>query len=157
MDNTTVTQIGKYEILGQIGEGGMGVVYRGEDKGIGRAVAIKTLKNATAELRQRFLVEAKTGALNHPNIVTVFEVGEQDGNPYIAMEYLEGGSLETMLRSGRSVPLVEKLDIIRQVCLGLGYAHQERVVHRDIKPANVMSTLESRGWKTHPGTRRPGR
>ena len=98
MDNTTVTQIGKYEILGQIGEGGMGVVYRGEDKGIGRAVAIKTLKNATAELRQRFLVEAKTGALNHPNIVTVFEVGEQDGNPYIAMEYLEGGSLETLLR-----------------------------------------------------------
>jgi serine/threonine-protein kinase len=138
MDDTTVTQIGKYDILGQIGEGGMGIVYRGEDKGIGRPVAIKTLKNATSELRQRFLVEARTGALNHPNIVTVFEVGEQDGNPYIAMEYLEGGSLDTQLRSDRSVPLVEKLDIIRQVCLGLGYAHQEGVIHRDIKPANVM-------------------
>lgn len=135
---TTVTQIGKYQVLGVLGVGGMGVVYRGLDKSVGREVAIKTLTEATDELRQRFLLEARSGVLNHPNIVTVYDFGEQDGNPYIVMEFVKGDSLENLLRGGRTFTLIEKLEIVRQVCLGLGYAHQHGVVHRDIKPANVM-------------------
>ena len=135
---TTVTQIGKYQVLGVLGAGGMGVVYRGMDKSVGREVAIKTLTEATDELRQRFLLEARSGVLNHPNIVTVYDFGEQDGNPYIVMEFVKGDSLENLLRGGRTFTLIEKLEIVRQVCLALGYAHQHGVVHRDIKPANVM-------------------
>jgi serine/threonine-protein kinase len=135
---TTVTQIGKYQILGILGVGGMGVVYRGLDKSMGREVAIKTLTEATEELRQRFLLEARSGVLNHPNIVTIYDFGEQDNSPYIVMEFVRGDSLERMLRDGRPLTLIEKLDIVRQLCLGLGYAHQHGVIHRDIKPANIM-------------------
>ncbi|MGA2046464.1 MAG: protein kinase [Terracidiphilus sp.] len=135
---TTVTQIGKYPVLGILGVGGMGVVYRAMDKSVGREVAIKTLTDATEELRQRFLLEARSGILNHPNIVTVYDFGEQEGNPYIVMEFVPGDSLENLLRSGRQFSLIEKLDFIRQLCLGLGYAHQKGVIHRDIKPANIM-------------------
>ncbi len=134
----SVTHIGKYEILAELGRGGMGVVYRAEDKNIGREVAIKTLTEATPELRQRFLVEARSGVLNHQNIVTVYDFGEQDGNPYMVMEYLQGDTLEKILHGSRQLALVEKLEIVRQVCEGLGYAHSKGVVHRDIKPANVM-------------------
>ena len=133
-----VKQIGKYEILSELGRGGMGVVYRAEDKFIGREVAIKTLTEATPELRQRFLVEARSGVLNHQNIVTVYDFGEQDGNPYIVMEFLRGESLERLLKDERQVPLVDKLDMVRQTCEGLGYAHSKGVIHRDIKPANIM-------------------
>jgi serine/threonine-protein kinase len=134
----TVTQIGKYPILGILGVGGMGVVYRGMDNSVGREVAIKTLTEATEELRQRFLMEARSGVLNHPNIVTVYDFGEQDGLPYIVMEYLPGDSLENMLRKGHQFSLIQKLDMIRQLCQGLGYAHQKGVIHRDVKPANMM-------------------
>ena len=134
----TVTQIGKYPVLGVLGVGGMGVVYRAMDKSVGREVAIKTLTEATQELRQRFLLEARSGVLNHPNIVTVYDFGEQDGNPYIVMEFISGDSLENLLRAGHKFTLIEKLDIIRQLCLGLGYAHQKGVIHRDVKPANIM-------------------
>ena len=133
-----VTQIGKYPILGVLGVGGMGVVYRGMDKSVGREVAIKTLTAATDELRQRFLLEARSGILNHPNIVTVYDSGEQDGLPYIVMEFVRGDSLENLLKAGRQFTLIEKLDMIHQTCLGLGYAHRMGVVHRDIKPANIM-------------------
>jgi len=134
----SVTQIGKYQVLGVLGVGGMGVVYRGLDKSVGREVAIKTLSEATEELRQRFQLEARSGVLNHPNIVTVYDFGEQDGMPYIVMEYVPGDSLENMLRAGRQFTLIEKLEMVRQACLGLGYAHQKGVIHRDIKPANLM-------------------
>jgi serine/threonine-protein kinase len=116
----------------------MGVVYRGMDKSVGREVAIKTLTEGTEELRQRFQLEARSGVLNHPNIVTVYDFGEQDGNPYIVMEYVQGDSLENLLRAGKQFTLIEKLEMVRQACLGLGYAHQKGVVHRDIKPANLM-------------------
>lgn len=132
----SLTHIGKYEIVAELGRGGMGVVYRAEDKNIGREVAIKTLTDVTPELRQRFLVEARSGVLNHQNIVTVYDFGEQDGSPYIVMEYLQGESLEKALRG--TLSLVDKLEIVRQVCDGLAYAHLKGVVHRDIKPANVM-------------------
>jgi serine/threonine protein kinase len=133
-----ITQIGKYAVLAELGRGGMGVVYRAEDQMIGREVAIKTLTDATPELRERFLVEARSGVLNHQNIVTVYDFGEQDGSPYIVMEFLRGESLERILKAGRPMLLVEMLDIVRQVCEGLGYAHSKGVVHRDIKPGNVM-------------------
>ena len=133
-----ITQIGKYAVLAELGRGGMGVVYRAEDQMIGREVAIKTLTEATPELRERFLIEARSGVLNHQNIVTVYDFGEQDNSPYIVMEFLRGDSLERMLKSGKSMLLVEILDIVRQVCDGLGYAHSKGVVHRDIKPGNVM-------------------
>jgi serine/threonine protein kinase len=133
-----VKQFGKYQVLGPLGEGGMGVVYRGLDKSMGREVAIKTLTVASEELRQRFQLEARSGVLNHPNIVTVYDFGEQDGSPYIVMELVPGGSLKSLLDAGRQFTLIEKLGIVRQLCLGLGYAHNKGVVHRDIKPANVM-------------------
>jgi eukaryotic-like serine/threonine-protein kinase len=135
---TTVTQIGKYQILGILGVGGMGVVYRGLDKAVGREVAIKTITEANEELRHRFMLEARSGILNHPNIVTVYDFGEQDGNPFIVMEYVPGDSLENMLNAGRQFSVIEKLEIVRQLCSGLGYAHQKGVIHRDIKPANIM-------------------
>jgi eukaryotic-like serine/threonine-protein kinase len=135
---TEVTHIGKYDVTGILGVGGMGVVYRGMDKTVGRDVAIKTLTEATPELRQRFLVEARSGILNHQNIVTVYDFGEQDGNPYIVMEYVPGDSLENLLRGGRTFSLIEKLEIVQQTCMALGYAHQKGVIHRDIKPANIM-------------------
>ena len=135
---SAVTQIGKYQVLGKLGEGGMGTVYRGMDPAIGREVAIKTLKEATEELRQRFKQEASSGVLNHPNIVTVYDFGEQNGNPYIVMEFISGDSLDNLLKSGRQFTIIEKLEIIRQLCIGLGYAHQKGVIHRDVKPANIM-------------------
>src|ERR1035441_4923293 len=135
---TTVTQIGKYQVLGILGVGGMGVVYRGLDKAVGREVAIKTITEATEELRHRFMLEARSGILNHPNIVTVYDFGEQDGNPYIVMEFVPGDTLENLLNTGHKFSLIEKLEIINQLCAGLGYAHRKGVIHRDIKPANIM-------------------
>ena len=138
LGTTAVTRIGRYDVVAELGRGGMGIVYRGEDRLIGREVAIKTLTEATPELRDRFYVEARSGILNHPNIVTVYEFGDHEGIPYIAMEYVSGDSLEKILRSGRKLTLLESLSIIEQLCSGLGYAHQNRVVHRDIKPANLI-------------------
>jgi len=135
---TPVANIGRYNLIEELGRGGMGIVYRGEDRLIGREVAIKTLTEITPELRDRFYVEARSGVLNHPNIVTVYEVGEHEGIPFIVMEFVSGDSLEKMLRSGQKLTLLETLSVIEQLCSGLGYAHHNRVVHRDIKPANLI-------------------
>jgi tetratricopeptide (TPR) repeat protein len=135
------TRIGAYDIVDTIGRGGMGTVFRGKDPRIGRQVAIKVLTAAAddPDLLIRFYREAKyTGSLHHQNIVTVYELGHQDGVPYLVMEYLEGVSLDAMIASGRAIPLVEKLGIILQVCSGLTYAHKQGLVHRDIKPANIV-------------------
>src|SRR5258708_4126585 len=105
----TIIRIGRYDVIGELGRGGMGVVYRGEDKLIGRDVAIKTLTEVTPELRERFYVEARSGILSHPNIATVYELGEHEGNPFIAMEFLAGESREKLLRSGRRMWLLESL------------------------------------------------
>ena len=128
----------------------MGVVYSGTDPRIGRSVAIKVLTgalNEDPELLARFYREAKyTGTLQHQNIVTVYELGDQDGLPYLVMEYLEGESLDGIIVSRRPLTLSEKLDILIQVCNGLSFAHQRGVVHRDIKPANIM-VLKNRAVK----------
>ena len=134
-------KIGKYEITGVLGRGGMGVVYRAEDKRIGRLVAIKTLTEGFSgqpEMLERFYREAQAGILQHPNIVIVYDLGDEDGVPFIVMEYVEGDPLDKLISSGRQLNLVDKLSIIEQVCSALGYAHQRGVVHRDIKPANVI-------------------
>jgi len=138
---TEKRKIGKYEVTGVLGRGGMGVVYRAEDKRIGRLVAIKTLTEGFTgqpEMLERFYREAQAGILQHPNIVIVYDLGDEDGMPFIVMEYVEGDPLDKLISSGRQIPLIEKLSIIEQVCLALGYAHQRGVVHRDIKPANVI-------------------
>jgi eukaryotic-like serine/threonine-protein kinase len=138
---TEKKKIGKYEITGILGRGGMGVVYRAEDKRIGRLVAIKTLTEGFSgqpEMLERFYREAQAGILQHPNIVIVYDLGDEDGVPFIVMEFVEGEPLDKLISSGRQISIVEKLGIIEQVCAALGYAHQRGVVHRDIKPANVM-------------------
>ena len=140
-DSRTRPRIGRYLITGRIGRGGMGMVYRGLDEALEREVAVKTLNaegSLDADSRRRFEVEAKAAArLQHPNIVTVFELGEDRGLPFIAMEMLPGADLEALLRSGEEIPLAEKLDVVAQVCRGLAYAHERGIVHRDIKPSNV--------------------
>jgi serine/threonine protein kinase len=140
-DTRMQKRIGKYLVTGRIGRGGMGMVYRGYDEVLEREVAIKTLTaEATLddESRRRFEIEAKAAArLQHPNIVTVYELGEDRGAPFIAMELLGGIDLEGLMRSGEAVLVQEKLDIMIQVCRGLAYAHEHRVIHRDIKPSNI--------------------
>jgi eukaryotic-like serine/threonine-protein kinase len=136
------TSIGKYEILATVGRGGMGVVYRAQDPRMGRQVAIKTVTEGLsndAGMLQRFYREAeKMGMLKHPNIITVYDLGEQDGFPYIVMEFVEGDPLDKLIQSNQPLPLIFKLRIIEQVCSALGYAHHNDVVHRDVKPANVI-------------------
>jgi serine/threonine protein kinase len=117
----------------------MGEVLLAEDEDLGRRVAIKRpFKSAMDEGLARFQVEAKAAVLKHPNIPAVYEMGEQDGLPYIAMEYVEGEPLDKIIASGRPLDLILKLNIIRQVCLALGHAHEKGIIHRDIKPANVI-------------------
>lgn len=145
MDATTVNterkKIGKYEITGVLGRGGMGVVYRAEDRRIGRQVAIKTLTEGFTgqpEMLERFYREAQAGILQHPNIVIVYDLGDEEGMPFIVMEFVDGEPLDKVIASGRQLHLVDKLSIIEQVCAALGYAHHRGVIHRDIKPANVI-------------------
>ncbi len=138
---STPERIGKYVVKRLLGKGGMGRVYHAYDPLIGRDVAIKVMLPDLAEdpvLKERFVREAQSaGRLRHPNIVTIYDLGEADGVPYIAMEYLEGRDLDEMIRTRAPLGVDEKLDIIRQACEALGYAHAQGVVHRDIKPSNI--------------------
>src|ERR1700730_586803 len=137
-----IKRIGKYDVIDLLGRGGMGLVYRAFDRQLNREVAIKTVTEGFTgdqEMLQRFYREAaKTGALKHPNIVIVYDLGEQDGFPYIVMEYLSGDPLARIIQSAQPAPLAYKLKIIEQVCYALGYAHRNDVIHRDVKPANVI-------------------
>jgi serine/threonine protein kinase len=143
------TKIGRYEIVAELGRGAMGVVYRAKDPAIGRIVALKTLRLDNSaishdELVKRFQQEARAaGALNHRNIVTIYDAGESEETFYIAMEYLEGQTLAELLRKQRTLHPDTVAEIGQQVCAGLAYAHQHGVVHRDIKPANIMITNDS--------------
>jgi hypothetical protein len=134
-------RVGKYVITGRIGRGGMGVVYRALDEALEREVALKTLIGEGSfdeDSLKRFKVEAKAAArLQHPNIVTIYDSGEDRGVPFIVMEMLPGADLEALLRSGETLSLAEKLDIVIQVCRGLALAHERGIVHRDMKPSNI--------------------
>ncbi len=138
-------KIGRYEILDEIGQGAMGTVYRARDPLIERTVAIKSVP--LAQLRQegtnaesRFLREAQSaGRLSHPNIVTIYDVGEANGFAYIAMEYLPGATLRDLMNTG-PMPLDLVLDTATQMAEALAFAHEHGVIHRDIKPANVVVT-----------------
>jgi tetratricopeptide (TPR) repeat protein/predicted Ser/Thr protein kinase len=139
-----VETIGKYQVHKVLGHGGMGTVYEALDPVIQRKVALKTMIPGLAdapELRLRFLREAQAaGGLRHRNIVTVYDLGEDKGRPYIAMEYIDGTDLEKIIQNKEPLSLEWKLDVLRQVCEGLGYAHRHGIVHRDIKPANIRVT-----------------
>ena len=138
-----IDHIGRYKIEAELGKGAMGVVYRATDPNIGRTVALKTLRVdvhgiESEEMLKRFQAEARNaGVLNHPNIVTIYDAQELDGTFYIAMEYIEGQTLQELLKRG-TIPIAEIIDIVRQVCAGLDYAHARGIIHRDIKPANIM-------------------
>ncbi len=141
----TITQLGRYEILGILGEGAMGVVYKARDPLIERSVAIKTVSfsgltaSESEAFEQRFYREARSaGCLNHRNIVTIHDVGKSDDLAYIAMELLEGQSLRQILDSGVVLTPEKAAKIATQVADGLAFAHRSGVVHRDIKPANIM-------------------
>lgn len=140
-------KLGKFEIKRLLGHGAMGEVYLGEDPSIGREVAIKTILAATAggdEAKARFAREAKAaGVLNHPNLVTIYEFGEDQGVLYIAMEFVKGHDLEELLRD-QSLSRSELLEVLAQVCDGLDFAHHNHIVHRDIKPSNVRVIRDGR-------------
>ena len=132
--------IGRYQVIRPILQGGMGIVCLARDPAIGRAIAIKLLRESldSPELRARFQREARSaGQLKHPGIVTIYELGEDGGRPFIAMEYIEGQTLDQLARE-RPLPLARKLELMEALCDGLHYAHQAGVVHRDIKPGNIM-------------------
>ena len=139
-----ISQLGRYEVLGELGQGAMGVVYKARDPLIDRVVAIKTINLGLAmdekdEYEGRFYQEAKAaGRLNHPNIVTIYDVGKSGDVAYIAMEFLEGRELRDVLKEGTLLPVEQVLNIVAQVALGLAYAHEHDIIHRDVKPSNIM-------------------
>ena len=136
-----VTQIAGFEVVEKIGEGGMGAVYKARDRELDRYVAVKLLRVglAGADVRQRFKHEARAAAsLDNPHIVTIYAFGEHGQVPYIAMEFVQGTTLDRIIRLRKPLSVVEKLDIVDALCDGLGYAHKHGVVHRDIKPANLI-------------------
>jgi tRNA A-37 threonylcarbamoyl transferase component Bud32 len=138
--------LGRYEILEELGRGAMGIVYKGRDPKLNRVTAIKTIRftddfdeEQAAKIREQFYREAEVVAkLSHPNIVTIFDVGEDLDLSYLAMEYLEGESLEGFARKDNLMPIRKGIDVAAQVCDALAYAHAHGIVHRDIKPANIM-------------------
>ncbi|CAM2005815.1 serine/threonine-protein kinase [Acanthopleuribacter pedis] len=134
-------QIGKYRIVRELGKGGMGTVYEGEDTVIGRQVAIKIIKDEIRddqELKERFFREAKwAGGLSHPNITVVYDVGEHEERPYIVLEYLTGQDLKTLIHRREALTLIQKIDIGLEMLAGLEFAHSKEITHRDIKPDNI--------------------
>jgi len=148
MTESQYPDIGKYKIIELVGEGAMGVVYRGRDTVLDRSVAIKVMNEAIArqdDLRRRFLHEAQAAAsLQHPNVVTIFDLGDVDGHLFIAMEFVEGIDLEKLMESGQLLSLQAKLDIMIDVLTGLSFAHKRGIIHRDIKPANIRVTGDGR-------------
>ena len=144
---TSGTKIGPYEIVSSLGAGGMGEVYRATDIRLGRDVAIKVLPEAMArdvERLRRFETEARAvAALNHPNILSIHDIGTQDGVPYLVSECLEGQSLRQEL-SGGALPLRRAIEYGTEIAQGLAAAHDKGIIHRDLKPENIFVTRDGR-------------
>ena len=145
------SRIGRFEISGVLGEGAMGVVYLAHDPQIERPVAIKTLRpghsggGPSGELEARFLKEAKlAGRLQHPNIVTIYEAGQDGTVPYIAMEFVDGEPLTRFLGSRDTLTIGQRVEVVRQTALALQHAHERGVLHRDVKPGNILLTRDRR-------------
>jgi len=143
--------LGRYQVEKELGKGAMGIVYQGKDPKIGRVVAIKTMAlsqefeaDELKDVKERFFREAETaGRLTHPNIVTIYDAGEEHDLAYIAMEFLKGKDLTPHIKPENLLPLGKALSIIARVAEALAYAHRNSVVHRDVKPANIMYEPES--------------
>ena len=139
MPNALPSHIGRFQVRNQLGQGGFGTVYCAFDPTVQRLVAIKVLTEASKDVLSRFRNEAfVTGNLRHENIVTIYEFGEFEGKPFLAMEYLEGEDLQQIIASRKPLTLLQKCNIMLQVAEGLYCAHRNGVVHRDVKPANIM-------------------
>jgi serine/threonine-protein kinase len=143
----TQNAIGRYEVLEELGHGAMGTVYRAKDPAMDRIVALKTIRSEVlagqqgGEFRERFYREARAaGALAHPGIVPVFDVGEHEGLPFLVMEFINGRTLADAAKGGERLPLERVCEIGQQIAEALGYAHKNGVVHRDIKAANILLT-----------------
>jgi eukaryotic-like serine/threonine-protein kinase len=153
-------KLGRYEIIGVLGQGAMGVVYKARDPLLDRVVAIKTINMALeqeemAEYQARFEQEARAaGGLNHPNVITIYDIASSGDIAYMAMEFLEGRELRNLLVSGTPLPVAQAVDIAAQVADGLVYAHEKHIVHRDIKPANIMIVRDGRAKITDFGIAR---
>ena len=148
-------KLGRYEVLNELGKGAMGVVYLAKDPVIGRMVAIKTIRTShtgdddseSREFRERFVREAQTaGILSHPNIVTIHDIGEdtESRTSFIAMEYIEGRNLKSLLGDKKKFNWDEIADLIAQIAEALDYAHRKGIIHRDIKPANIIMTTDGK-------------
>ena len=145
---TSMDHFGRYKLLETLGKGSMGMVYKGLDPAIDRLVALKTIRldqivesNESEELKERLMREAQAvGKLSHPNIVTIYDVGQESSVQYIAMEYLDGNTLESVIASGPDWNYKTLTNVMIQVCDALHYAHESGIVHRDVKPANIMIT-----------------
>ncbi|MGB8832319.1 MAG: serine/threonine-protein kinase, partial [Candidatus Sulfotelmatobacter sp.] len=144
---TSGTKIGPYEIVSSLGAGGMGEVYRATDTRLGRDVAIKVLPESLArdaERLRRFETEARAvAALNHPNILSIHDIGTQDGTPFLVSECLEGQSLRQEL-SGGALPMRQALEYGTEIAHGLAAAHDKGIIHRDLKPENIFVTRDGR-------------
>jgi len=141
-----LTRLGRYEVIKELGKGAMGAVYLGRDPRINRATAIKTVPFAddfepeeAENMKEKFFQEARSaGTLSHPNIVTIYDAGEEQDLAYIAMEYLEGETLAKYTEKGNLLPMRKVIDYVADIADALDYGHQKGIVHRDIKPANIM-------------------
>ncbi|MBF0169731.1 MAG: serine/threonine protein kinase [Nitrospinae bacterium] len=149
---TEEKRLGRYEIVRELGRGGMGIVLEGRDPMIDRSVALKIIKLSgmgsameERELRERFFIEAKAaGRLIHPHIVTIYDVGEEGGKSFMAMEFVEGVDLAGILSDEGPLPLARAAKIVAQIADGLAYAHEHHIVHRDVKPGNILITRGDR-------------
>ena len=144
MDQEVLQKIGKYEVLSELGQGGTGVVYKARDPFAGRLVALKVITPELVshpEILKRFYREVQSaGSLQHPNIVTLYDLGEVDSSLYVAMEFVQGENLQGIIDLRVPIPLAAKLKLVQQLGEGLGYAHKHGVIHRGVRPANLLVT-----------------